>query len=208
MQVSRVITSEQDMKRHQLIQPNYQHPIVPTIPDISKYGLSAGYWINNTPNNIDVGVKIHVTAPNGTVANMIASTVLPILCNCPIKHKVLADLTNLGADDQNKKFITVYPENSVQLIDIGKQLDEKLMHLSAKNKIKIIGDAEYGSSGFIFFRHGGFIDDKGDRSTVAPILTEFLNSGKDDNLFREKHKQYGDQHKRRAALLLQQQEWQ
>jgi len=107
------------------------------------------------------GWKLHISS-DVVSAVRIFDIVEPILRKENVEHKVMRNLSNLrktNMDSQNPqigKFITIYPESEKQAVRLAKKIDDALEDRGLTGP-RIPTDKQYGTSGLVFYRYGGFV---------------------------------------------------
>jgi hypothetical protein len=124
--------------------------------------LIGGWWthavLQDRPMR-DQGFKIHVSATNHN-AREILLRVLPVLIRRQVSFKVLtgpqilslALSKNFGRGGSGK-FITVYPDNDKQFVELLESLD---LETSGLKGPYILSDMRYRDSQVLYYRYGGF----------------------------------------------------
>lgn len=107
------------------------------------------------------GWKIHVGAKPGN-AHKVAEIALPILARIGVAHKILGSMEIIGKlqsdQTQKGKFITVYPLNDDQALNIAKVLDQALTQagFTPSDFDTPPHDALFGKAGGVFTRYGAY----------------------------------------------------
>ncbi|MBX3487772.1 MAG: hypothetical protein KF798_07720 [Candidatus Paracaedibacteraceae bacterium] len=147
------------------------------------------------------GWKLHVSAQSKT-ALKVASIVLPLLAQNNVAHKIvgsIAFLERLNSDDvQRGKFITIYPEDDVQALQIARLLDKALTDnkLTDKDFYCVRNDLQLGKTGGLSARYGAFsgqllvvLDENGDpvmENGVQKMILDDRNAGYKPSFIRKK----------------------
>ncbi len=150
---------------------------------------------------VQQGWKLHVSARSET-ALKVASIVLPLLAHNNVAHKIvgsIAFLERLNSDDiQRGKFITIYPENDVQALQIARLLDKALTdnELTDKDFYCVRNDLQLGKTGGLSARYGAFsgqllvvLDENGDpvmENGVQKMILDDRDAGYKPSFIRKK----------------------
>lgn len=104
----------------------------------------------------DEGWKLHVSA-DARSASQVSDTVLPLLRQWKVNHKVVGTVDQLTgmSPGQQGKFITIYPDNTVQAKAIANVIDGELAGKGLTGP-RVAGERQLGSSGLVSTRYGGF----------------------------------------------------
>lgn len=126
--------------------------------------FGAGTWCQQ-------GWKIHVSA-TATNANVILARVLPLLRDAGVRFKVISSLERLlelnggvhGAS-QVGKFITLYPSDDEQAVEIAAALDRVVDGLQGP---VVPSDRQLRPDSLVYYRYGGFRSPTG--RTTTPMI--------------------------------------
>ncbi len=137
------------------------------------------------------GWKLHVSATFDS-ALTVASIVLPLLAKKNVAHKIVGSVAffdRLNQDQiQQGKFITVYPENDLQAVQIATLINSNLSSsgLRPKDFIRVPGELQLGKTGGLSARYGAFaghliavLDENGDPVSENGKIKMILDNRRD-----------------------------
>lgn len=116
---------------------------------------------NSGPDQLHQGWKLHVSAKVEN-AHIVAAAVLPILARLEVPHKIVSSEAQLSllakTPTQAGKFITIYPKDDKQAVEIASVLDRviKGTGLGKSDFDHPPSDLLIGQSGAIFTRYGAY----------------------------------------------------
>ena len=118
-------------------------------------------FFHRTAKLHDQGWKLHVSADVSSAEEILRRT-LPILLHESISFKMLSSLKHLaflnqggGGISQVGKFITIYPRNDAQAVELAKLLDMATQTLSGPH---VPSDHPLSLDGRVYYRFGAFKD--------------------------------------------------
>jgi hypothetical protein len=166
-----------------------------TFKDKYGYARYLQYYYSIHDQNMERGVKIHISATENS-AKHLALAILPYLNDNKTPHKILADadrIKDAKEDNQARKFITIYPQNAEELDEVADGIDDLLYNGRLPIRVgptgadcyKISHDLPYGRAGYIFLRHGAFVEeaDEEDPLIARQRLRSYYMEDKIDGLF-------------------------